>query len=350
MAIRHSIAAGLAAAVLTVVVPAVAQEASALDRDGAVALMTTDPATAYAALQRLADAGDADAKNDLATLLEYGFEGMPANPQGALVLLREAAAEGSDSARLNLGIRQLMNDTPGDDAEAVAMLDLITHDELKRVANWPLGRAYLFGHGVPQDLARGSQMLAVAVEADPSNADAQFLLGRAYQNGWGVTPDQQAAFEHLRVAADAGDERAQWQVGMMLLNGEGVGRNPTQARRYVTGSAESGHVPGMISMAVMYALGEGGPVDATKARDWYRRAAEAGSAHALRGLGGMLMVGEGGPVDEVTAAAYLDLAAKAGDAQAAQMRQAFADRIARLNRADVEAVKTRWLREHGTPR
>ena len=348
MTIRHSIAAGLAAALLTIAVPAIAQEP--LDLDGAIAVMGTDPAAAYAAFRRLSDAGDAEAKNGLAALLEHGFEGQPADPQRAMVLMQEAAAAGSDAARMNLGMRQLMNEVPGDDAEAVAMLNQITNEDLQEIVSWQLGRAYLFGQGVEQDLARGTRLMAVAVEADPENADARFLLGRAYQNGWGVTPDQQAAFEHLKVAADAGDERAQWQVGMMLLNGEGVGRNPTQARRYVTASAEGGHVPGMISMAVMYALGEGGAVDATKSRDWYRRAAEAGSAHALRGLGGMLMVGEGGAVDEVTAAAYLDLAAKAGDAQAAQMRQAFADRIARLNRADVEAVKTRWLREHGSPR
>ncbi|MDQ8028821.1 MAG: tetratricopeptide repeat protein [Brevundimonas sp.] len=351
MKIHRLAALGLFAAVLAGAAPSHAQTAGdGAELDTAVELINTDPAAAYAIFQRLSDAGDAEAKNGLATLLEHGFDGMAADPERARVLLREAADQGSDGARLNLGIRMLMNDTQADDADAVALLNLISKDGPRKIANWPLGRAYLFGQGVEQDLTRGSQMMMVAVEANPSNADAQFLLGRAYQQGWGIPRDPRAAFSHLRAAADAGDERAQWQVGMMLLNGEGVARDQVLARRYVAASAEAGYLDGMVSMAVMYALGEGGPPDAVQARRWYQRAAETGSAHAMRGVAGMLMTGEGGPVDEVTGVAYMDLAAKAGDANAIRMQQLFAARIAAQDRAAVEAVKSRWLREHGPVR
>lgn len=256
----------------------------------------------------------------------------------------------SDSDRLELGIRLLTNDTDADDAEAVATLNLITDERLKALANWPLGRAYLFGQGVPQDLTRGGRMMALAVEAAPDNTDARFLLARSRQQGWGLPVDPTAAFRDFRIAAEPGDPRAQWHVGMALLNGAGAPQDPVLARRFVTASAEGGHVEGMVSMAVMLALGEAGPKDPMMAREWYQRAAEAGSAHALRGLAGMLMIGEGGAVDTVSAAAYLDLAAKAGDGAAVQLQQAFADRIAAADRHRIEVVRNAWLREHGTPR
>jgi TPR repeat protein len=351
MNIFRCIVAG-AAAILLGGAPVFAQEApaGAPSLDVALGLIETDPVAAYAQLRVLSDEGDPEAKNVLAAMLENGLEGVDADPAGALALMREAADAGSDAGRLNLGTRLLLNDRADDDAEAVRILGQITNNDLGKRAGWPLGRAYLFGQGVTRDLARGSRLMRDAVEADPTNIDAQFLLARAYQNGWGIPQDNAAAYRHFRVAADGGDVRAQWQVGMALLSGEGVSANPSLARRYVTASAEGGYTEGMVSMAVMYALGEGGAVDGVKARYWYRKAAETGSAHALRGLGGMLMAGEGGPQDRVTAAAYIDLAAKAGDSVAVRMQAAFAADIAALNRSEVEAAKVRWLSENGPVR
>lgn len=345
MSIRRTIAAGAAAVLLLG-----AGNVAADPLDDAIALTHTDPAAAFQAFERLAAEGDPEAKNGMAAILEYGAEGIPADPARALRLQREAAAEGSDGARLNLSVRMLMNDARGDDAEAVAMLEQITHEGLKKVSSWPLGRAYLFGHGVDQDMARGVGMLEVAAETIPDNADTRFLLGRAYQNGWGVTPDAAKAFEHMDAAAHAGDARAQWHAGMMLLNGHGVTADPALARRYVHASAEEGYLEGMISMAVMLATGEGGPVDAPAAREWYKRAAvEANSAHALRGLGAMLMTGEGGPADLITGAGYLELAAASGDDLAPDLQARFADKIATVDAAAVQEIKARWLSEHGAP-
>lgn len=341
---RNTVAAGLAAVLMLG-----AGSVRADPIDDAIALTHTDTAAAFRAFEVLAAEGNAEAKNGMAVILEQGAEGIPADPERGLRLLKEAAAEGSDGARLNLGIRMLMNDARDDDAEAVAMLERITHEGLKGVSNWPLGRAYLFGDGVEQDMERGVRMLIAALEVIPDSADAQFLVGRAYQNGWGIEADPAEAFRHFDVSARAGDARAQWQAGMMLLNGDGVTADARLARSYVAASADQGYPDGMISMAVMLALGQGGPVDAPSARVWYQRAAEAGSAHALRGLAGMLLNGEGGPRDVVTGAAYLDLAAKAGDELAPRIQQQLAAEIAAIDPARIEAAKSRWLREHGMP-
>ena len=326
--------------------PALAQDTL----DDAMALLETDPVAALPVLETLAAAGDAEAMNAVAVVIDRPPDGIVADKARALLLWEQAVEAGSDAARLNLGMQRLLNPDETDDARAVAMLGDIRDARLTPYAAYPLGRAYLFGTGVERNLERGSRLMETAVEAAPENADAQFLLGRAYQNGWGMQVDAPAAFRHLKIAADAGDARAQWNVGMMLLNGDGATTDAVMARRYVRAAAESGYEAGMISMAVMLATGEGGPTDAAEARVWYGRAVDTGSAHALRGLAGMLITGEGGAVDLVTGAAYLDLAAKGGDAQAVQLQGRFADQLASLNRGEVEAVKAQWLREHGVPR
>lgn len=318
--------------------------------DDAMTLMETDPVAALGILEDLASQDDVEAMNAVAIIIDNPPEGIPADPERALRLWKRAVDGGSSAARLNLGSRLLLNDDASDDARAVALLDAIEVDLLTPFAAYPMGRAYLFGHGVEQDMGRGARLMMTAVEATPTNIDAQFLLGRAYQNGWGIPADPAAAFRHMKLAADGDDARAQWHVGMMLLHGDGTAPNPVLARRYVGRSADGGHVDGMISMAAMLALGQGGAVDGAEARRWYARAAETGSAHALRGLGAMLLVGEGGPADPVTGAAYLDLAAKAGDELAVQLQQRLAREIAALDRSAVEAAKGRWLREHGAPR
>lgn len=318
--------------------------------DDAIAMMETDPVEALAALENLARAGDNEAVNAVASIIDNPPDGVPRDQARARRLWEQAVAGGSDAARLNLGMNLLENDDPTDDAHAVSMLQAIRNPELMPVAAYPLGRALLFGNGIAQDMERGVRLLERFIETSPDNTDARYLVGRAYQNGWGIAVDAPTAYQHLKHAADGNDPRAQWIVGMMLLNGDGVAQNPVLAYRHVRASAESGHIPGMVSMAVMLAVGQGTDRDPAQARQWYLRAAEAGSAHALRGLGGMLMTGEGGPVDAVTGAAYLDLAAKTGDDLAVTLQQRFQLEIATLDPAAVEAVKSHWLRSHGIPR
>ncbi len=319
--------------------------------DDALDLLTRDRTAGLAALETLVAAGEPEAMSVVAGFIYDPPEGsaITPDPVRAVALWERAIAGGSLSAPLNYGTNLMFNDDPSDDAQAVGILHQVQGD-LVPLAAYPLGRAYLLGSGVEQDLERGSRLMETAVEATPTNIDARFLLGRAYQNGWGIPVNNAAAYRHMKVAADGDDARAQWHVGMMLLEGRGVTANPVLAHAYVRASAEGGYVSGMISMAVMLAVGQGVEPDPVQARQWYRRAAENGSAHALRGLAGMLLSGEGGRVDTVTGAAYLDLAVKAGDTIAPRLQQAFAREIAAADRGAVEAAKAAWLRQYGAPR
>lgn len=315
----------------------------------ALELLERDAPAGIAAFEALAAAGDVEALNVLAITISNPPDGVEADVPRAMRLWEEAAAGGSQAASLNLGVRLLRNSDLEDDAHAVALLESVVHPELARVAAHDLGRAYLFGLGVETDFPRAAALMTEAVEHAPDDPDARYLLGRVYQNGWGVPADPVEAYRHLKVAADTGDRRAQWQVGMMLLNGDGVAANPRLARAYVRVSAEAEYTPGMISLAVMLSLGEGGEIDAVEAREWYRRAAIGGSAHALRSLGAMLFTGEGGPAEREAGAAYLDLAARGGDDQAPLLLERFADEIAGLDPVLIAEAKNLWVRDHGVP-
>jgi TPR repeat protein len=117
-------------------------------------------------------------------------------------------------------------------------------------------------------------------------------------------------------AAEGEHSAAQWSVGMALLEGWGVEQDPVDAYRWVRKAAEAGDARGQISLATMLAIGQGVDEDDEEARVWYQRGVERNLADSLRGLGGMLVTGEGGSVEPARAWAYLMLAADAGEDKA----------------------------------
>src|SRR5690606_20147462 len=146
--------------------------------EDALRLVETDPAAALPALEVLAAQGDVEAMNGVATIIENPPEGIAADPERAVRLWKLAAEGGSSAARLNLGSHLLFNDSAADDAHAVELLEAVEDEQAVAFAAYPLARAYLFGQGVEVDLERGSRLMMTAVEADPDNMDARFLLGR----------------------------------------------------------------------------------------------------------------------------------------------------------------------------
>ena len=61
--------------------------------------------------------------------------------------------------------------------------------------------------------ARAVGWLREALALDPNHREAMTLLGRAYQMGEGVEPDEALAMEHFRRAADLGDPGAHFELG-----------------------------------------------------------------------------------------------------------------------------------------
>ena len=58
--------------------------------------------------------------------------------------------------------------------------------------------------------------------AEQGDADAQYNLGVAYDNGEGVPQDHAEAARWYRLAAEQGNASAQFNLGVAYENGEGV--------------------------------------------------------------------------------------------------------------------------------
>lgn len=332
--------------------PAWAQDVAPRSVDDVFEVIETDPVEAKRRAEVLAEAGDAEAMNLLAAMLEHDGPHWRADPAASRSWMRRAVDAGSVVAHLNLGLRLILEDDPAGWARGVQLIRVAEADDaLQPMTHYPLAYAHLFGRGVDVDLSRGTEYLRQAVDHEPENMQARFLLGRSYAYGWSGDARPEEAYRHLRIAADAGDWRAQWEVGMMLLEGRGVPADPAEAYRHVRTSGEAGHAPGMISTAVMLAMGQGVARDPAQARVWYLRAAERhNSAHALRGLAGMLLTGEGGPPDLNRGMAYLEMALEAGDEVAPRLMEVVGSRIeGRYDRAEVDRIKADWIAARGKP-
>jgi len=134
------------AALLLSAAPAAAQDPF----DDAMAMLETRPLEGLTAMETLAEAGDIEAVNAFAAILDDPPEGVPQNSARALRLWEQAVARGSDAARLNLGTRLLFNEVPGEDGRAVGLL--------------------LTGEGGRVDAVTGAAYLDLAAEAGDGHA------------------------------------------------------------------------------------------------------------------------------------------------------------------------------------
>lgn len=100
---------------------------------------------------------------------------------------------------------------------------------------------YLFSENPDKDLNRGFQFVQQAVEANPTDAKAINMLGRCYDEGWGVTQNLEEAAKLYKKAADAGHATAMYHFGLCLKQGLGVPENAALAREFFEKAAQLGH-------------------------------------------------------------------------------------------------------------
>ena len=173
-----------------------------------------------------------------------------------------------------------------------------TEDPLARM--W-LARLYNKGRcgseldaGRAEDLARGV-IEKVKQRANQGDAEAQFLLASAYQDGLAVSKSSELAAEWYQKAANKGNTLAMSNLGVMYLNGLGVVKDDARAVHWYQKAADKGNTYAMGSLGWMYQNGLGVVKDDARAVRWYQKAADKGNTYAMGSLGWMYENGQDCP-------------------------------------------------------
>jgi tetratricopeptide (TPR) repeat protein len=154
------------------------------------------------------------------------------------------------------------------------------------------------------------EMLAAAPKGD---ADAQYNLGRAYQNGFGVKRDPAEAAAWYQRAAEKGHSDAQNSLAMLLA----MGRDYAGAAPWFERAAAQGNADAQYNLGVLHRNGLGVRQNYELAVQWFQKAAELGHAQAQTDLAKMYELGRGVQPDCVEAYKWLKLAELQGNEEAA---------------------------------
>jgi len=125
---------------------------------------------------------------------------------------------------------------------------------------------------------------ALQQRAATGDAQAQFELGRAYEDGSGVPQDDAKAVEWFRKSAEQGNAQAENSLGVMYALGRGVPRDREEAVRWYKKAAKLGSADGMYNVAISYFNGEGAEENTTLACTWMVAAQRKGDAQAAEAL------------------------------------------------------------------
>ncbi len=127
----------------------------------------------------------------------------------------------------------------------------------------------IFGSGGYSQIDRLKELLLAAERGD---AEAQFELGLMYDEGYGVSRDNQEAAKWYRKAAEQGDAGAQYLLGYMYDKGKGVPQNYQEAFKWTRKAADQGLAYAQSRLGYMYRDGKGVPQDYAQAHMWYNLA------------------------------------------------------------------------------
>ena len=151
-----------------------------------------------------------------------------------------------------------------------------------REAQWLLARCYDEGFGVEKNEIHAISWHLKAAEQGYSAA--QNHIGSCYQNGQGLPRDEAEAVQWYRKAAEQGYTVAQSNLGWCCDTGTGVASDEAEAVRWYRKAAEQGEDTAQFNLGVHHEWGSGVPQDKTEAVKWYRKAADHGYEQADQAL------------------------------------------------------------------
>ena len=198
-------------------------------------------------------------------------------------------------------------------------------------AQYRLGCAYENGQGVKTNVVEAVKWFRKAAERNYANA--QYSLGVCYYFGLGVAKDTHEAVKWYSQAAQQGNGAAQMVLGVCYDNGIGVPKDEDEAAKWyrkayenpvavsyivqvIRSSAEQLDADGLTTLGLTYYFGNGVPQDYKEATKWFQKAAAQGNVDAQYYLGTCYGNGDGVEKDSVEAVMWLSKAAKQGDMRA----------------------------------
>jgi len=155
--------------------------------------------------------------------------------------------------------------------------------------------------------------IVLAHKAHRGDAEAQFLLGRAYEAGVGLPMLEEEAARWITKSAGANYTDALIRLGELRLDGKGVERDAAEALRLFSRAAKLGDARGQFAKGICCLYGYGLMKDPEMALRYFRAAANAGYVPALYRIGLLYRDGLGTPADHRRAVKYLYKAATGRD-------------------------------------
>jgi TPR repeat protein len=191
-------------------------------------------------------------------------------------------------------------------------------------AQYLLGLAYDLGQGVPRDALAAAKWYGSAAAQD--HAPAQNNLALLYARGDGVTQSPQLAAFWFGRAADGGYRPAADNLAYVQPHGEAMrsyamacataASDPASATVWLERAAALGHPEAQFLQGWRLFHGQGVSRDATAAAELFAKAADRGVAAAQTHYALCLLRGDGVQADPVAAAEWLRRAAGQGSAPA----------------------------------
>jgi len=159
-------------------------------------------------------------------------------------------------------------------------------------------------------------MSYIVGKANQGDSEAQFQLGKCYENGWNdLHMDYDMAVQWYQKAAKQGHPEAQNKMGTDCL----LKNNYKEAMKWYESAAKAGSLNAMYNMGMMYMYKKYGMYNEEKGYNCYRMAAEAGHARAQFELGLCYYGGIGTVKYKTQAVVWFERSAKQGYDEAQYM-------------------------------
>jgi len=116
--------------------------------------------------------------------------------------------------------------------------------------------------------------------ASQGDSEAQYLLGKSYDNGTGTLMDRQKALYWFKESAEQGYVEAQSALGMRYSVGDTVDEDDEEAIFWHLKAAKQGNANSQAMLGMAYGMGDGVLKDMPTAKYWTKKAYDSDNAFA----------------------------------------------------------------------